>query len=420
MVSAELVEGSKKGFTMTAIGSRFKALLHHEAAGGVVLFLAAALAMVLDNSPVDWLYDAILTTPVVVQIGALIIDKPLLLWINDGLMVVFFFLVGLEIKRELIEGRLSSLNQSALPAFAALGGMAVPAIIYAAINYGDPTALNGWAIPSATDIAFALGVLALLGNRVPVALKLFLLALAIIDDVGAIIIIAAFYTAELSIVSLAIAAACTAVLIGFNYAGVRRFAPYVLVGTIMWVCVLKSGVHATLAGVIIALTIPLKTPDGPGKSPLHHLEKMLHPWVFFFVMPVFAFANAGVALGGITIGDLFAPIPLGIALGLFVGNQLGICGAVWLATRLRICRLPKDVTWMQIYGASLLAGVGFTMSLFIGTLAFPDPEHATAVRLGVLSGSTLSAIAGYVVLRLSTQPAASRGHPGSHPAGVAG
>ncbi len=391
---------------MTILWRRAAALLHHEAAGGVLLMAAAAVALIMDNSPFDWLYDAMLTTPVVAQVGNLVIDKPLLLWINDGLMAVFFFLIGLEIKRELLEGRLSGWSEAALPAVAALGGMIVPALIYVAFNYQDPETLRGWAIPAATDIAFALGVLALLGSRVPVALKVFLLALAILDDLGAIIIIALFYTADLSLASLLIAAISTAILVGFNMAGVRRIAPYVLVGLVMWVCVLKSGVHATLAGVIIALTIPLRVPERSAPSPLKRLEHELHPWVAFFIMPVFAFANAGVHLGGISMSDLLAPIPLGVALGLFVGKQIGVFGFAWVATRAGICRLPEGVNWLQIYGVALLAGIGFTMSLFIGILAFPDPDHAAAVRLGVLSGSILSAVMGYTVLRLSTEPVA--------------
>ncbi len=378
---------------------------------------AAAAALLLDNSPLNWLYDAILSTPVVVQIGALAIDKPLLLWINDGLMAVFFFLVGLEIKRELLQGQLLSWNEAALPAVAALGGMLLPALIYVAFNMGDPSALNGWAIPAATDIAFALGVLALLGSRVPVALKIFLLALAILDDLGAIVIIALFYTADLSVMSLAIAGICVAILLGLNFVGVRRIAPYIIVGLVMWVCVLKSGVHATLAGVVIALTIPLRVPDTEKPAPLLRLEHELHPWVAFFVMPVFAFANAGVSLTGLSFADLLAPIPLGIALGLFFGKQLGVFGFAWLAARAGICRLPEGTNWLQIYGISLLAGIGFTMSLFIGTLAFADPEHAAAVRLGVLSGSILSALAGYTVLRIASMPAALQPASNPRPAG---
>ena len=383
---------------------RLGRLLHHEAAGGALLIMSAVAALVLDNSPLAWLYDGLLATPVVIQIGALLIDKPLLLWINDGLMAIFFFVVGLEIKRELLEGRLSSWQQASLPAIAAVGGMLVPALIYVALNAGDPVALNGWAIPAATDIAFALGVLALLGNRVPPALKVFLLALAILDDLGAIIIIALFYTADLSLASLAIGGIGAAILVGMNLAGVTRIAPYLLIGLIMWVCVLKSGVHATLAGVVIALTIPLSARDAQGRSPLRHLEGALHPWVVFCIMPVFAFANAGVALTGLSLADVFAPVPLGIALGLFIGKQVGVLGFAWLGTRLGLCRMPDGVGWSQAYGVALLAGIGFTMSLFIGTLAFPDPEYATAVRLGVLYGSTLSAVLGYLVLRL-TAPA---------------
>ncbi len=389
---------------MAALGHRIATLFRHEAAGGVLLMLAAAAALILDNSPLDYLYDAILTTPVSVQIGAFAIDKPLLLWINDGLMAVFFFVVGLEIKRELLEGRLASWNQAALPAVAAVGGMVVPALIYVALNHGDPAALKGWAIPAATDIAFALGALALLGSRVPLALKVFLLALAIIDDLGAIIIIALFYTADLSLFSLAIAAVCTAVLIGFNRFGVRSIVPYLLVGIVMWACVLKSGVHATLAGVVVALTIPLRGDAGGAPSPLHRLEHGLLPWVSYFVMPVFAFANAGINFSTMSLADLLAPVPLGIALGLFVGKQLGVFGFAWLAARAGFCRLPDGVTWWQVYGAALFAGIGFTMSLFIGTLAFTDPDHAAAMRLGVLSGSILSAVLGYMVLRLATAP----------------
>ena len=378
-----------------------QAFFQHQAAGGVVLMAAALLALTLDNSPLAWLYDGLLKTPVVIQIGALAINKPLLLWINDGLMAIFFFLVGLEIKREVVEGRLSNVRQAGLPVIAAIGGMVVPAAIYAGINWGDAEALNGWAIPAATDIAFALGVLALMGPRVPVALKVFLLALAIIDDLGAIIIIALFYTSALSPTVLLIAAAAASILAYLNYRGVTRIMPYIVVGLVVWVCVLKSGVHATLAGVVIALFIPLKRTNEEGKSPLKEIEHGLAPWVAFGVMPIFAFANAGVSLTGLTFADLFAGIPLGIMLGLFVGKQIGIMGFVWAGVKLGLARLPEGVTWLQIYGASLLAGIGFTMSLFIGTLAFSDPEHASAVRIGVLAGSALSAILGAIILRLA-------------------
>lgn len=376
-----------------------QAFFQHQAAGGVLLMAAAVLALVLDNSPLAWLYDGLLNTPVVLQIGALELNKPLLLWINDGLMAIFFFLVGLEIKREIVEGRLSNLRQAGLPVMAAIGGMVVPAAVYIAINSGDARAIDGWAIPAATDIAFALGVLALMGPRVPVALKVFLLALAIIDDLGAIIIIALFYTSQLSPEVLAIAAVGASVLAYFNYRGVTKIAPYLVVGLIVWVCVLKSGVHATLAGVVIALFIPLNTLNDEGKSPLKKVEHGLAPWVAFGIMPIFAFANAGVSLQGLTFDDLFAGVPLGIAAGLFIGKQVGIMGFVWASVRLGIARLPDGVTWMQIYGVSLLAGIGFTMSLFIGTLAFTDSDLAAAVRIGVLAGSLLSALAGVIVLR---------------------
>lgn len=378
----------------SALKKDAQAFFQHQAAGGIVLMAAAVLALTLDNSPLAWAYDHLLNTPVVIQVGALELNKPLLLWINDGLMAIFFFLVGLEIKREILEGRLSNLRQAGLPIMAAIGGMVVPAIIYLALNSGDATALRGWAIPAATDIAFALGVLALMGPRVPVALKVFLLALAIIDDLGAIIIIALFYTSELAPSVLIVSALGIAALAYLNYRGVTRIAPYLVVGLVVWVSVLKSGVHATLAGVIIALFIPLRACNDDQQSPLKEVEHGLAPWVAFGVMPIFAFANAGVALHGLSLKDLFAGIPLGIAAGLFIGKQIGIMGFVWAGVKLGIARLPDGVTWMQIYGVSLLAGIGFTMSLFIGTLAFSDPEHAAAVRIGVLAGSLLSALAG--------------------------
>jgi len=388
-----------------------QAFFQHEAAGGIVLILAAALALVLENSPLNWLYDALLGTPVVVQVGALAIDKPLLLWINDGLMAIFFFLVGLEIKREVMEGRLSTIRKAAFPVFAATGGMLFPALVYIGLNQGDPEALRGWAIPAATDIAFAVGILALLGSRVPVTLKIFLLALAIIDDLGAILIIALFYSADLSVSVLAIAAVGVAVLGYLNYRGVTRTAPYLITGLVIWVCVLKSGVHATLAGVIIALFIPLRTNDAEEESPLLRIEHELAPWVSFGVMPVFAFANAGVALYGLTPAALFSGIPLGIALGLFLGKQLGIMAFLWASVRLGLARLPEGITWIQVYGVSLLAGIGFTMSLFIGTLAFSDPEHSASVRIGVLVGSIASAVTGYLLLRFCLAPAVKTNPP---------
>ncbi len=376
--------------------------LRLEAAAGIVLVVSAALALVMANSALAPFYRVFLDVPVVVQVGALKLAKPLLLWINDGLMAIFFFLVGLEIKREVLQGELSSWSQASLPGLAALGGMAVPAVIYVLINLGDPVTLRGWAIPAATDIAFALGVLALLGSRVPPALKVFLLALAIMDDLGAIVIIAVFYTADLSLTSLGLAAAGIVILALFNIFGVVRLAAYVMVGLAVWVCVLKSGVHATLAGVAVAFFIPLKARTEGARSPLEHLEHTLHPWVAFSILPFFAFANAGVSLDGLTPASLFTPVPLGIAAGLFIGKQLGVFGFTYGAVRLGLVPMPQGVTWLQIYGVSVLTGIGFTMSLFIGTLAFDDMAHATGVRLGVLIGSLLSAVGGYILLRLSS------------------
>ncbi|MCB1882755.1 MAG: Na+/H+ antiporter NhaA [Geminicoccaceae bacterium] len=371
-------------------------LLAHPATGGVVLLLAAVLALVLANSPLYGAYEALLATPVTAGVGALVIDKPLLLWVNDGLMAVFFFQVGLEIKREVLEGHLAEREQILLPGAAALGGMIVPALIYAAVNFGEPGTLKGWAIPAATDIAFALGILALLGQRVPTALKVFLLALAIIDDLGAIVIIALFYTAHLSLAALGLALLALLVLFAMNRMGVGRTAPYVLVGVVLWVCVLKSGVHATLAGVAVALLIPLRDQDG---LPLvERIEHDLAPYVSFFIMPFFAFANAGVPLIGIGPGAFLAPLPLGILLGLVVGKQVGVMGGVLIARRAFKVALPENVTWPRLYGVACLAGIGFTMSLFIGTLSFESLEHEVGVRLGVLGGSLISAVIGFLVL----------------------
>jgi Na+:H+ antiporter, NhaA family len=355
---------------------------------------------VVSNTGLRPFYDAWLATPIVVQAGAFEIAKPLVLWVNDGLMAVFFFMVGLEIKREVIKGQLSTFDQAALPLAAAVGGMALPALVFVAFNAGNAATIDGWAIPAATDIAFALGILALLGTRAPLALKVFLLAIAIIDDLGAIVIIALFYTADLSVASLLIGGAGLAVLVAFNRLGVASVAAYVLVGLVVWVGVLKSGVHATLAGVLVALTIPMQARHGGHvHSPLEHLIHGLHPWVAFMILPIFAFANAGVAVAGLSLADLASPLPLGIALGLFVGKQIGVLGFTWLAVRSRLCRLPRGVDWAQIYGVACLCGVGFTMSLFIGTLAFDDAALMDGVRLGVLMGSSLSAVVGYLVLR---------------------
>ena len=379
-----------------------------ESASGLLLLAAAGLALVFENSPLAWLYDGLLELPMAVQIGALAISKPLLLWINDGLMAVFFLLVGLEIKREVLQGELSSRSKAALPVLGALGGMVAPALIFLAINQDAPENLRGWAIPAATDIAFALGILKLLGPRVPVSVKVFLTAVAIIDDLGAIAIIAAFYTSKLSLVSLALAGVFAVALLILNRRGVVSFAPYVLLGIALWVCVLKSGVHATLAGVVLAFAIPVRGVGGDG-SPLERMEHALHPWVAYLVMPVFAFANAGVSLAGFSFGDLLAPLPLGIAAGLFLGKQAGVFLMTGLGIVTGLAQRPAGASWMHLYGASLLAGVGFTMSLFIGTLAFEGVEQVAAVRLGVISGSLVCGLVGYLVMLIAV---------GREPAGV--
>ena len=370
-----------------------------------MLMAMAALALILDNSSLAWLYDRLLTTPVSVQVATFVIDKPLLLSINDGLMAIFFFLIGLEIKREMVAGHLSSADQIALPGFAAMGGVIIPAMIYAAINWNDPIAIDGWAIPAATDIAFALGILMLLRDRVPVAARLFLTAVAIFDDLAAIAIIAIFFTADLSLVSLGTATGGLGALFVANRLGIMRPAIYILIGLVVWASVLKSGVHATLAGFAVALFVPMssKDPSFHEEPPLQRLEHGLHPWVAFVVLPVFAFANAGVSLEGLTFGSLLAPVTLGIMLGLFVGKQIGVFGAVWLAVKLGLARKPDGVSWGMIYGVSILCGIGFTMSLFIGGLAFEGPEAARAVRVGVLAASALAAVYGLAVLRAATR-----------------
>jgi len=388
--------------------------LKMEASGGIVLMFAAALGLVAANSPLDWLYDDFLEVPITIRFGALLIDKPLLLWVNDGLMAVFFFLIGLEIKREFLQGELSSMDSALLPAIAAVGGMVVPALIYVFFNYDDPARLNGWAIPAATDIAFALGILALLGTRAPLALKVFLTAVAVFDDLGAIIIIALFYTEDLSMVSFVVADVGIIALIVLNRLNVMRVAPYVIIGIVVWVCVLKSNVHATLAGVAVALTIPMRGPNPGEDGPLQHLEHILHPWVAFMVLPVFGFANAGVDFSGMTFSSFLDPVTLGIAGGLFVGKQIGIFGLVYACVRFGIAKRPAGTSWLQIYAVSLLCGIGFTMSLFIGALAFDDDMgFAGPVRLGVLTGSILAAILGYLILRYGPAPA-----PQAQPAGA--
>jgi NhaA family Na+:H+ antiporter len=379
---------------------RIREFFRLEAAGGMVLGAAALLAIILDNSPLRGFYDALLNVPFTVAVGSLGISKPLLLWINDGLMAIFFLLVGMELKREVLEGELSSKDQIALPALAALAGMAMPALIYLAVTSGTPGAARGWAIPAATDIAFALGILSLLGSRVPVSVKVFLTAIAVMDDLGAIIIIAAFYTDDLGWVPLALAAVAALGLFVLNRRGVTARAPYVLVGLALWVFVLKSGVHATLAGVLVGLAIPLRAKDSEGHSPLRHLEHTLHPWVAFGVLPIFAFANAGLPLLDMRPADMASAVPLGIALGLIFGKQLGIFGATWLAVKCGLARLPTGMDWRAVYGVAVLAGVGFTMSLFIGSLAFDQAAMAMQTRLGIICGSLVCGALGYGVLRL--------------------
>jgi len=390
---------------MTQILAKIQDFLRLETAAGFILMGAALLALVANNSLLSPLYGDLLSTPLSVQIGAFEIAKPLLLWINDGLMAIFFFLVGLEIKREILEGELSSFDKAALPIFAAIGGMAAPAAIYAWINWGSPETLSGWAIPAATDIAFALGILALLGSRVPMSLKVVLLAIAIIDDLGAILIIALFYTGDLSLAALGVAAAGLAVLIAFNRSGVKAITPYVLVGAIIWAAVLKSGVHATLAGVLVALTIPMNGAREGDQSPLHKLEHHLHPKVAYFVLPLFAFANAGVSFAGLTLEAFMTPVTLGVALGLVLGKQIGVMLLSFFAVSMKLARLPNGISWTQFYGVACLTGVGFTMSLFIGTLAFDSADPLNQVRLGVLFGSVVSGLLGYAVLRASSRAA---------------
>jgi NhaA family Na+:H+ antiporter len=375
--------------------------LHLEAASAILLILGTVLAMILVNSPLHDIYDALLGTRASVSLGEFSIDKPLLLWINDGLMALFFFLVGLEIKREVMEGELSNPAQIVLPAVAAIGGMAVPALFYAALNWSDPVTLRGWAIPSATDIAFALGILSLLGRRVPVALKLFLLTLAIIDDLGAIVIIALFYTAELSTASFVAAAIIFSSLVLLKLFRVTRTTAYLILAIALWAAVLKSGVHATIAGVVAAFFIPLRVANPGDPSPLRRLEEDLHHTVAFGVLPLFAFANAGVSLAGISPDALLGPVPLGVALGLVLGKPIGVVLFSWPLIRLGFARIPGGVSWGAFSGVAMLCGIGFTMSLFIGSLAFEEGgPGALSYRLGILVGSAVSAVAGLLVLAM--------------------
>ena len=387
--------------TTQSVTQAWREFLRLESAGGLILVSASIFALVLANSPLADIYNGVLSLKLTVMVESFGFSKPLLLWINDGLMAVFFLLVGLELKREVVEGQLSSPDQIVLPAMAAIGGLAVPAVIYWMINKNNPQGINGWAIPTATDIAFALAILSLLGSRVPASLKIFLTTIAIFDDLAAIIIIAVFYSADLSTGSLAAAGGGIAMLFILNRMGVRSLAAYLLVGLFIWLFVLKSGVHATLAGIAVAAFIPLKSCDD--HSPARHLEHILHPWVAFGVLPIFAFANAGVSFAGVSSNAVYGTVSMGIAAGLFIGKQAGVFGMTALVVGLGLAKKPEGSSWAMLYGIALICGVGFTMSLFIGSLAF---EHggfaqATALRVGVITGSVVSGFCGWLVLHLS-------------------
>uniref|UniRef100_A0A3B0M0B9 Na(+)/H(+) antiporter NhaA n=1 Tax=Arsenophonus endosymbiont of Trialeurodes vaporariorum TaxID=235567 RepID=A0A3B0M0B9_9GAMM len=379
---------------MTAIIRQFLKL---EAASGVLLIIAAFLALIMANTPLQGIYQQFLNIPIAVKISVLDIDKPFLLWINDGLMAIFFLVVGLEVKRELIEGSLAGRDKAIFPAVAAVGGMLLPALVYLFFNLNDEIALQGWAIPAATDIAFALGIMALLGKRVPTELKVFLLALAIIDDLGVIIIIALFYTKSVSIMALGLAMLSLLVLIWMNWRKVENTSAYLVVGVILWVCILKSGIHATLAGVIVGFLIPFK--GGQNNSPSEQLEHLLHPGVAYSILPLFAFANAGIQLDGVTLTNLASALPIGVALGLLIGKPTGIFLFSWLALKLGVAKLPAKINLKQIFAVSVLCGIGFTMSIFIASLAFEGLDNfSTYARLGILIGSTLAAILGLLLL----------------------
>ena len=383
----------------------FQDLIKKESTPGILLIIITILALLFENTFMHDFYTSFLHTPVEIRFGDLQIAKPLLLWVNDGLMAIFFFVIGLEVKREIKEGHLSSLSLVTLPGIAAIGGMVVPALIFIAFNRGEAFSMNGWAIPTATDIAFALGILSLLGNRVPVSLKIFLMALAIIDDLGAIVIIALFYTSELSTTSIIIAAIALVILLLMNRMNVAIKSAYIVVGIVLWVSVLKSGVHATLAGVALAFMIPLTSKDKEGNtfSMAKEMEHDLHKWVAFMILPLFAFVNAGVDLKGISIEEMAGPVPLGIMLGLFVGKQVGVFGFSWVAIKMGWASLPKDSNWTLLYGVSVLTGIGFTMSLFVDTLAYNDTQiYHYADKLAILLGSFLSAIVGYLILYFKT------------------
>lgn len=397
--------------TQVSLSAFFK----HESAGGILLMLATASALIIANSPLQNYYDLLLSTPVEVRVGPLEIAKPLLLWINDGLMAIFFFFVGLELKREVLDGELSDHRNIVLPAIGAIGGMAAPAFIYLFFNAGDEQASSGWAIPSATDIAFALGVLGLLGSRVPASIKVFLASLAIFDDVGAVIIIAIFYTEKISLLALIIVAVCLPILALMNRLNVLSRAAYIFIGIIMWVATLKSGVHATLAGIVLAMFIPMRSHANPDFSPLKDMEHDLRTAVTFLILPIFAFANTGLSFKGMGTEQVLHNVTLGITLGLFVGKQLGIFGLCWLAIRCKLATLPRGMSWLSLYGTAALCGIGFTMSLFIGSLAFEDSgvNRVFDERLGILLGSLLSGLLGLMLLKLGLDRSANKPHGAS-------
>lgn len=404
------------------LSSKLRQFMRQDTAPGILLFLATLLALITANSPASGIYESLIGTPVEIRVGNLEIAKPLLLWVNDGLMAVFFFLVGLEIKREILSGELREPARLSLPAFAAVGGMAGPALIYVFWNWGDAAALRGWAIPSATDIAFSLGILGLLGKRVPVSLKIFLMTLAVFDDLGAIVIIALFYTKDLEPGAMLMAAITLGLLALLNIRKVHVLPPYILLGMVLWVSVLKSGVHATLAGVVLAFFIPYRTPVPNATPPLKQLEHDLQPSVLFGILPVFAFMNTGISLQGLSLDSLLAPIPLGIALGLFFGNQIGVFFSSLIAVKMGWGQLPSGIGWRHVYGVAALCGVGFTMSLFISSLAFQSADlslvsqgsegiftggggefeqQAADERLGIMLGSLLSAVVGFLILHFT-------------------
>lgn len=391
-----------KDRTQQTLTERLQAFLHSDTAPGLILAVTAVLAIATANfGPITPYYRDALQAPLRIGLADAELSKPLLLWINDGLMAVFFLLVGLELKREILEGTLSSRSQIILPALAAVGGMGAPALVYLLVNGGDPLLLRGWAIPAATDIAFALGALSLLGRRVPASLKVFLLTLATLDDLGAIIIIAVFYTAQISVMALTLAALASAMLLALNVMHYSKTGLYAVVGGALWLCVLESGVHATLAGVIIGLSIPLRRKDG---TPfLNVIEHSLLPYVKFMILPLFAFANAGLPIADLAPARALEPLPFGIAAGLVVGKPLGVLSICWLAVKLRLAALPENCNWIHVAGVGFLAGIGFTMSLFIGSLAFSTPEHLTAVRVGVLYGSVIASIVGLSLLMVASQ-----------------